>query len=429
MRLLILFILLVLQQLALVSSQEVISQAIQKPFVGGCDIVVIGAGWSGVYFAWRLTLDFPVYAAHQVCIFEANYRIGGRVYSYNSELLEDLHIDLGAYRFAPTHYHIYGLIKNRFNLPIHCYDPAAEICTYYVISDPYLNNKGYVNGIEAMLQPFLAAGGRIFMNHELMGLYASPNPDLVQLAFKNGLQMDSSIAFLNIPNTAVQALNQDSLLFTEGSAELRALFANGTEEEPIIIVYVYYEDAWWINHLGLSSGSFYSAESIPPVLGRYHDKTVKCQSNGSHCYGTIPVVYGNDVQYSYYLQFRSETLDHLTIWNKDNNYQILEEIHQVLMNYHHDLFLQAGVDPSSIQPPTEGYMSYWKGEEQQARPGVETLKMPVEEAQSLVSRPLINRNIFMANQAWTSYGWAEPAVAMTEEILQSYFHLPPPNWF
>jgi len=71
--------------------------------------------------------------------------------------------------------------------------------------------------------------------------------------------MDSSIAFLNIPNTAVQALNQDSLLFTEGSAELRALFANGTEEEPIIIVYVYYEDAWWINHLGLSSGSFYSA--------------------------------------------------------------------------------------------------------------------------------------------------------------------------
>lgn len=50
-----------------------------------CSEVVIGGGWSGVYFAYR-RLDEPSYDASRLCLFEASGRIGGRTYSVRDEL-------------------------------------------------------------------------------------------------------------------------------------------------------------------------------------------------------------------------------------------------------------------------------------------------------------------------------------------------------
>lgn len=46
----------------------------------GCDITIAGGGAGGIYSAWRLVKDVGV-AGSSICIFEADTRLGGRIYS------------------------------------------------------------------------------------------------------------------------------------------------------------------------------------------------------------------------------------------------------------------------------------------------------------------------------------------------------------
>lgn len=46
-----------------------------------CKLAVVGAGWGGAYVAWRMAIDTNTISADDVCVFEANGRVGGRVYS------------------------------------------------------------------------------------------------------------------------------------------------------------------------------------------------------------------------------------------------------------------------------------------------------------------------------------------------------------
>ena len=46
-----------------------------------CKLAVVGAGWGGAYFAWRMAVDTKTVDAKDVCVFEANGRVGGRIYS------------------------------------------------------------------------------------------------------------------------------------------------------------------------------------------------------------------------------------------------------------------------------------------------------------------------------------------------------------
>ncbi|CAE7390804.1 HERC2, partial [Symbiodinium sp. KB8] len=65
-----------------------------------CDVVSIGAGWAGVYTAFRRTL-----LGSKVCIFEASHRVGGRTYSHKlvaGKKKEPFTLDVGAYRFSPV---------------------------------------------------------------------------------------------------------------------------------------------------------------------------------------------------------------------------------------------------------------------------------------------------------------------------------------
>ena len=71
-----------------------------------CDVVVVGAGWGGIYFAWRLAVDSASLAAKDICIYEASGRLGGRVLSVTGLPLlnhTSLTIDFGAYRFRSSH--------------------------------------------------------------------------------------------------------------------------------------------------------------------------------------------------------------------------------------------------------------------------------------------------------------------------------------
>jgi protoporphyrinogen oxidase len=61
-----------------------------------CELAVVGAGWGGVYAAWRLAIDTKTIPARGVCVFEANGRVGGRVFSVRDlPHFGELTIDVG----------------------------------------------------------------------------------------------------------------------------------------------------------------------------------------------------------------------------------------------------------------------------------------------------------------------------------------------
>lgn len=61
-----------------------------------CELAVVGAGWGGVYAAWRLAIDTKTISARGVCVFEANGRVGGRVFSVRDlPHFGELAIDVG----------------------------------------------------------------------------------------------------------------------------------------------------------------------------------------------------------------------------------------------------------------------------------------------------------------------------------------------
>jgi monoamine oxidase len=51
----------------------------------GCDITIAGGGAGGMYSAWRLVKDVGV-SGSTICIFEADTRLGGRIYSIRGQV-------------------------------------------------------------------------------------------------------------------------------------------------------------------------------------------------------------------------------------------------------------------------------------------------------------------------------------------------------
>jgi hypothetical protein len=116
-----------------------------------CDLAVVGAGWGGAYFAWRMSIDTDTVDPSNVCVFEANGRVGGRIFSIRGlPPAPDLALDAGGYRFIETDLLPAQLVWDALRLPTACYDwQCAGGCegsgNCYVIKDTYGNNFGYVH--------------------------------------------------------------------------------------------------------------------------------------------------------------------------------------------------------------------------------------------------------------------------------------------
>ena len=83
-----------------------------------CELAVIGAGWGGVYFAWRLAVDAKLMNASSVCVFEANGRAGGRIFSIHGlPQFAVLAVDVGGYRFQETQRLPADLVWSALELP------------------------------------------------------------------------------------------------------------------------------------------------------------------------------------------------------------------------------------------------------------------------------------------------------------------------
>lgn len=224
-----------------------------------CELAVIGAGWGGAYFAWRMAVDSQSLNASHVCVFEANGRVGGRVYSVrNVPHLADLSIDVGGYRFIETDKLSSQLVWDALKLPTACYDwdcaPSTKPFGSHILKDAYGNNAGYATPVEVMLGQLeaLGAGDQVMFAKTLTGIYEHEDRETqrtanqkkrLRLTFADGTTATTSKLLLNIPRNALERLDRKSVLFERADAETRE-YLEDVVVNSTVKVYVVYEDAW-----------------------------------------------------------------------------------------------------------------------------------------------------------------------------------------
>lgn len=90
-------------------------------------IIVIGAGLAGLSAAHDLTQ-----AGHQVTIFEARDRPGGRVWTLREPFSEGLYAEAGAESFGDNHAYVHRYVK-QFNLPVMPTYAAGNLRSLYFV--------------------------------------------------------------------------------------------------------------------------------------------------------------------------------------------------------------------------------------------------------------------------------------------------------
>ncbi len=90
------------------------------------DVAIIGGGVSGLYAAYRLS------DVKSVAVFEANPRLGGRIFTVEAPDTEGLLAEMGAMRFKASQENLYGLVTKALNLAIEDADYLGHQYFYFL---------------------------------------------------------------------------------------------------------------------------------------------------------------------------------------------------------------------------------------------------------------------------------------------------------
>jgi hypothetical protein len=226
-----------------------------------CSLTVVGGGWGGAYFAYRMCVDTETIACENVCVFEANQRFGGRAYStpVNEEgVPEPLTVDMCAYRMrlsgAPTSTGAEEIVvgvtssEEALGMPLVGYTNPDD-STFKVVDDGLGNNAGYNKPIYKMLEIIEERGGRVFKGQRAEGVYRAPpgsaHPLVVRFATGEIAEVTADMTFLNTPWAAVNQMDPSSALFTDTNATARECVEMITSSSVSAKYYAQYDDAWW----------------------------------------------------------------------------------------------------------------------------------------------------------------------------------------
>jgi hypothetical protein len=369
-----------------------------------CAWVSVGGGWAGIYSAWRVAVDAKTVSPSEVCVFEASERLGGRTFTVRSDdtpsypLLEGLNIDVGAYRFAFEQHLPADLIRGPLDLPTACYIPSCErepldanLTLHKIVDRAHSSSAGYGTALDTMLSALRAAGVHVATRMRLAGVHAAPasaNARLL-LEWEGGGSTLADAALLNMPRHAINALSDDSLLFTDSTPRARSLLgcsressqANYTREASVKI-YLVYADAWWHTLLNLTEGEVRdpsSSPTDPPLYLRYHDGPIRCEeasaSSGApaddapghaggeaarKCAGALLVQYAHSLETgaAFYMPYRHGEQTPLTVLPTTAS-PLPTMLHAKLMRMHGARLRAVGVDPATLALPSASVAGYW----------------------------------------------------------------------
>ncbi|CAE8583443.1 unnamed protein product [Polarella glacialis] len=426
-----------------------------------CETAVVGGGWAGVYAAWRLTVDAQAVEPSSLCLFEARSAVGGRTYSV---VVDDLKIDIGAYRFGKEMHLPGDLILHRFNMTTACYEPDCAPDPemkqrLYKIVDEHGHNAGYSAPIFRMLGEMIAVGVRVFYEHFLTGIYSDVAvPGGSQLHFAGGAVASAKRVLLNLPRGAMERLDPQSSVFPASDQRGWSLLRNCTPCGDVITsnvkVYAIYDDPWWVTKLNLTEGLFTSVDLDPPLVGRYHDGPVLHSASGEAIGpGALEAVYtfsSQHPQISYYHPFAPlMAVDPLSITTDP---ALLVPLHQRLMDFHAKAFAAVGLNASTIPQMTRVVLGVWTTDKLATLPAPASSNFHAqvgdacpaelclkgvspEEYNEAISSPNAMANIHVANNDFAYTGdqgvpccWAEQSLKPVERTLHKVWGLDKPQW-
>lgn len=370
----------------------------------GCNTSIVGAGWAGIYSAWRLVVDEP-HTGNSVCLFEAYNRPGGRTYSTR---IDDYMVDVGAYRFA-LDMHLPADLISALGLLSACYDPSCrdddlkkEVKWPYKlplskIVDFEGRHVGYAAALYTMLAQFEAAGGRLFLGAELNAISRNRSANFWDLTFTKLGHVTSRTVLLNLPRSAhARVLGLEEAASSRWAALhclARQFPPSVAESSTTTKVYAIYEDAWWVSKLGLLQGVLEDVTAVPPISIHYHDGEVLCADardpgggvrwlpsrQASHlkeCRGVLQVFYRHSATcpssfpkcMEYWTTLpRHNMSDPLTVVSQGPSATPQEnalrtEVHKKLIDMHEKELLASGLstkDIASLALPTKLIYSIW----------------------------------------------------------------------
>jgi len=291
----------------------------------------------------------------------------------------DLVVEAGGYRFAPKPVikrfgpglwriatPLTAKIIKELKLPTAVYNPNASQWDHgmYKIVTPDGQDAGYLTFIERMLDRAVARGTKLRFGAPVVALHAIADGEskgrveAVTMTLDSGEKVNVRSVVLNIPQRPLLELLRRS------GGELTATFPKplyNPVSHPLMKLYVHYDDAWWRNELGLTSGTFITEEPpLPandprmwapvdfpaPLSGQYHDGDVKCDLPGGKCRGFLQAFYGGDSGpfVPFFVPFVDAVTNDpaVTLDPKVEHHRaLLEVVHASLVHYHRDALLAA----------------------------------------------------------------------------------------
>mmetsp|Transcript_64044 Transcript_64044/g.119003 ORF Transcript_64044/g.119003 Transcript_64044/m.119003 type:complete len:486 (+) Transcript_64044:58-1515(+) len=406
-----------------------------------CDLAVVGAGIGGGYAAWRASQ-----AGKSVCVFEMNDRAGGRIHSLrNRGPQKDLVVEAGAYRFTAAQVCTWGMCFDtpliraavkELGLKAKVYDPDPKMWDHKMrkIVDEEGNDAGYLTLPETLLEKATELGATVSYNSKVVGLAGAGKSDgtypLVMLQIADGRKVLAKAVVLNIPQgPALELLRHSAAPFDAEDPDV--LYDPTTED--LMKLYIHYDDAWWINDLGLKSGRFqnenpdsdgYLLQSPAPLSGQYHDGNVKCDLPGGRCRGFLQTYYAGEAieYYKPYHNVNGEAAVELDPNTKEHR-RLLERIHQALVD-HHRKALDAvnATDRVSKMRPNAGVLSIWRDSVDGINAGCHNPKQGDDPLPSKLTdtalQPFPDMPVFIADEAFGPLScWAEGSLNMSHKVM------------
>lgn len=347
-----------------------------------CEVSSVGAGWAGVYFAFRHALN-----GQKVCIFESSKRIGGRTYSHRLQASgEWFTLDVGAYRFSPD-MHLPGDVINLLGFKTACYEPSCPPASKEFpppftfkytaplrrIVDEEGMPTGYVTAIRGMVDRILASGGQLFIDANLTDLQALHSGE-VRLKFGSQSVL-TKMVLLNLPRASFLGLPSLRAATPSRTVQMAECvkFDTPTKFFPpgsfslgksLAKAYAFYKDAWWHNHLNLTVGQWpanafepvNTSEGIPIGI-HWNDGPVRCHAPLQGCRGFLEVFY-SAANEDFFEDLRPNDLEPLGILQGEGSAAKLKRLHAAVMEATKPLFENRSISQPE-EPPTMLVVGIW----------------------------------------------------------------------
>lgn len=184
-------------------------------------------------------------------------------------------------------------------------------------------------------------GACFYSRHELVSIEAesAESESIKKLSFANGVKATAEQVILNVPqHPLLKIMRKSDLPLTETESLAITDSLHSVQTEIAAKVYLYYENAWWLD-LGLSSGEFASPGDARTMMlqGRYHDGHVKCTDEG--CHGFLLADYVHDFSgdaSQFFRRYQRDRPEPVTIISSTDTEGalFLEHAHSRISNYH-----------------------------------------------------------------------------------------------